>query len=151
VPRTCSWIITRLFKTVYPNGLQSYATPATTPLPSRRGSSGSLSSSATQSNAPSKSSTPKSGFFSRWIPFAPVTTVAAPGTMTNPPNGPVEELVLSGTAFGTPFLYFPAFSLNKKSRIWVIQPGAFSPTCEDQVCFQLRVIPPLNLDSTSGT
>lgn len=32
-----------------------------------------------------------------------MTPIAAPGTMANPPNGPVEELVLSGTAFGTSF------------------------------------------------
>ncbi|KAG1797508.1 outer membrane protein Iml2/Tetratricopeptide repeat protein 39 [Suillus plorans] len=85
----------KLFKTVYPNGLQSYATPATTPLPSRRGSDRSLRSSAIQSKPNTAS---KSGFFSRW--FAPPASVAAPGTMTNPPSGPVEELVLSGTAFG---------------------------------------------------
>ncbi|KAG1831847.1 outer membrane protein Iml2/Tetratricopeptide repeat protein 39 [Suillus variegatus] len=85
----------KLFKTVYPNGLQSYATPATTPLPSRRGSDRSLRSSAMQSKPTTAS---KSGFFSRW--FAPPASVAAPGTITNPPSGPVEELVLSGTAFG---------------------------------------------------
>ncbi|KAG2150637.1 outer membrane protein Iml2/Tetratricopeptide repeat protein 39 [Suillus bovinus] len=85
----------KLFKTVYPNGLQSYATPATTPLPSRRGSDGSLRSSVIQSKP---TTTPKSGFFSRW--FTPSTSIAAPGTITNPPSGPVEELVLSGTAFG---------------------------------------------------
>ncbi|KAG1865241.1 outer membrane protein Iml2/Tetratricopeptide repeat protein 39 [Suillus tomentosus] len=85
----------KLFKTVYPNGLQSYATPATTPLPSRRGSDRSLRSSAIQSKPTTAS---KSGFFSRW--FAPPASVAAPGTITNPPSGPVEELVLSGTAFG---------------------------------------------------
>ncbi|OAX38012.1 hypothetical protein K503DRAFT_866467 [Rhizopogon vinicolor AM-OR11-026] len=90
----------KLFKTVYPNGLQSYATPATTPLPSRRGSSRSLGSSATQSSVPSKSNAPKLGFFNRWIYSTPTTSIAAPGTMTNPPNGPIEELVLSGTAFG---------------------------------------------------
>ncbi|KIK39840.1 hypothetical protein CY34DRAFT_88473 [Suillus luteus UH-Slu-Lm8-n1] len=82
----------KLFKTVYPNGLQSYATPATTPLPSRRGSDGSL---VTQTNL---TTAPKSGFFSRW--FTPSNSAAAPGTITNPPSGPVEELVLSGTAFG---------------------------------------------------
>ncbi|KAG1756842.1 outer membrane protein Iml2/Tetratricopeptide repeat protein 39 [Suillus paluster] len=85
----------KLFKTVYPNGLQSYATPATTPLPSREGSVGSPGSSVTQFKLPTA---PKPGFFSRW--FAPTTSVPAPGTITNPPNGPVEELVLSGTAFG---------------------------------------------------
>ncbi|KAG1905718.1 outer membrane protein Iml2/Tetratricopeptide repeat protein 39 [Suillus fuscotomentosus] len=85
----------KLFKTVYPNGLQSYATPATTPLPSRRGSDRSLRSSAIQSKPTTAS---KSGFFSRW--FTPPASVAAPGTITNPPSGPVEELVLSGTAFG---------------------------------------------------
>lgn len=85
----------KLFKTVYPNGLQFYATPATTPLPSRKGSDGSLHSSVIQSKP---TTTLKSGFFSRW--FTPSTSVAAPGTITNPPSGPVEELVLSGTAFG---------------------------------------------------
>ncbi|KAG1731945.1 outer membrane protein Iml2/Tetratricopeptide repeat protein 39 [Suillus lakei] len=60
-----------------------------------RGSDGSLRSSVIQSKP---TAAPKSGFFSRW--FAPSSSVAAPGTITNPPSGPVEELVLSGTAFG---------------------------------------------------
>jgi hypothetical protein len=102
--RTCSSTISRLFKTVYPNGLQSYATPSTTPLPSRRGSDGSLPYSVIQSKP---TTAPKSGFFSRW--FTPSTSVAAPGTITNPPSGPVEELVLSGTAFGT-FLHTSVLS-----------------------------------------
>ncbi|KAG1827373.1 outer membrane protein Iml2/Tetratricopeptide repeat protein 39 [Suillus subaureus] len=87
--------ITRLFKAVYPDGLQFYATPATTPLPSRKGSDGSLHSSVIRSKP---TTALKSGFFSRW--FTPSTSLAAPGTITNPPSGPIEELVLSGTAFG---------------------------------------------------
>ncbi|KAG2063541.1 hypothetical protein BDR04DRAFT_1146273 [Suillus decipiens] len=82
----------KLFKTVYPNGLQSYATPATTPLPSRKGSDGSLHSSVIQSKPA------KSGFFSKLFPLS--ASVPTIGTITDTQIKPVEELVLSGTAFG---------------------------------------------------
>ncbi|KAH7923486.1 hypothetical protein BV22DRAFT_1196685 [Leucogyrophana mollusca] len=85
----------KLYKTVYPNGLDSYSTPATTPLPSRKGSNGSLQSAST-----TQSSAPRAGFFGRWSLLGPSTPAAAPGSVGNRANGPVEELILSGTAFG---------------------------------------------------
>ncbi|KAG6334988.1 hypothetical protein ID866_4102 [Astraeus odoratus] len=87
----------RLFKTLYPNGLDAYATPGNpSPMASRQPSKGSLRSAA-ESLLPVRSS----GFFARWTGFGAVSTpTPALGTPGHPLNGPVEELILSGAAFG---------------------------------------------------
>ncbi|KAF7305955.1 hypothetical protein HMN09_00749900 [Mycena chlorophos] len=113
---------TKLYKSVFPTGLDAYHTP----VPSRSPSSLSLSaasiSTASASASPSESgaSTPSSAapstssLFGRW--GASVTSLAS-STSANkaeleeqqriekyererPPNGPVEEMVVAGTAFG---------------------------------------------------
>ncbi|KAF9220192.1 hypothetical protein BS17DRAFT_788069 [Gyrodon lividus] len=87
---------TKLFKTLYPNGLDEYATPGHTPVSSPKASNPSLPSSVEQSTGSAASP----GFFARWgFPFS---TPAPPvlGTIANPPNGPLEEMILSGAAFG---------------------------------------------------
>ncbi|KAH0826932.1 hypothetical protein J3R83DRAFT_4555 [Lanmaoa asiatica] len=85
--------LSRLFKTLYPNELDEYPTPGHTPTPSRKGSIHSVRSSAAPQARPS-------GFLARWgfvsSPSAPPTL----GTKNNPPNGAIEELILSGAAFG---------------------------------------------------
>ncbi|EIW74024.1 hypothetical protein CONPUDRAFT_113920 [Coniophora puteana RWD-64-598 SS2] len=88
---------TKLYKTVYPAGLQAYSTPSTSPQPSRKPSNDSIQSSATAQSARSGGS-----FFSRWYSGSPSTKTLAPppGSAQNQATGPVEELVLSGTAFG---------------------------------------------------
>ncbi|KAL4064823.1 hypothetical protein V8B97DRAFT_1986391 [Scleroderma yunnanense] len=87
----------KLFKTLYPNGLDAYATPShSTPVPSRIPSQDGLKSST---NTPVRNP----GFFARWTGF-PFGGISTPqpivGTTVNPSNGPVEELILSGAAFG---------------------------------------------------
>ncbi|KAF8132977.1 hypothetical protein EV363DRAFT_1327081 [Boletus edulis] len=88
---------TKSFKTLYPNGLDDYATPGNTPAPSRKGSIHSIQSptarSAPQARPP--------GFLVRWG-FAPSTSVPPVlGTRNNPSTcGAIEELILSGAAFG---------------------------------------------------
>ncbi|KAI5986667.1 outer membrane protein Iml2/Tetratricopeptide repeat protein 39 [Pisolithus albus] len=88
----------KLFKTLYPNGLDAYATPSQpTPVASRRPSEGSLQYAKTTT----ATSVRTSGFFSRWTGLGALATpTPILGTITHPAYGPVEELVLSGAAFG---------------------------------------------------
>lgn len=88
--------VSRLFKTLYPNGLDEYATPGQTPMPSRQGSIHSVQGSAAHSVPQARSS----GFLARWgfAPSAPAPPML--GTKNNPSSGPIEELILSGAAFG---------------------------------------------------
>jgi hypothetical protein len=95
----------RLFKTVFPKGLDDYATPAqtpaTTPTPSHNPSSLTLDrieSSATIT-PPSSTSAPKGSFFTRWG-LSGSSTAAEVSEPVLQPEGPVEELVVSGAAFG---------------------------------------------------
>ncbi|KAH9852714.1 outer membrane protein Iml2/Tetratricopeptide repeat protein 39 [Lenzites betulinus] len=87
----------RLFKTVYPNGLEYYATPATSSANSRAAS---IRSEASGSSTPVSTSKPaRSGFFSRFTG----STLSVPQTPHVPiiaQEGSVDELILSGTAFG---------------------------------------------------
>ncbi|KAI9567191.1 outer membrane protein Iml2/Tetratricopeptide repeat protein 39 [Boletus coccyginus] len=90
---------TKLFKTIYPSGLDDYATPGHTPTPSRKGSIHNIRSSPTHPAPQARSS----GFLTRW---GFVSSTSAPptapmlGTMNNPSSGEIEELILSGAAFG---------------------------------------------------
>ena len=93
----------RLFKTLYPNGLDEYATPGQTPTPSRKGSTYSVQSSA----APSTSQSRPSGFLARWGFTSSAPPPPALGSKHNPSSGEIEELVLSGAAFGE--LLIPLF------------------------------------------
>ncbi|KAI6124716.1 hypothetical protein EDD16DRAFT_1560406 [Pisolithus croceorrhizus] len=87
----------KLFKTLYPNGLDAYATPSqATPAASRRPSERSLQYVKATPTIPVRTS----GFFARWTGLGAVTPMPVLGTITNPTNGPVEELILSGAAFG---------------------------------------------------
>ncbi|KAI6115400.1 outer membrane protein Iml2/Tetratricopeptide repeat protein 39 [Pisolithus croceorrhizus] len=87
----------KLFKTLYPNGLDAYATPSqATPAASRRPSEKSLQ----YVKATPTISVRTSGFFARWTGLGAVTPMPVLGTITNPTNGPIEELILSGAAFG---------------------------------------------------
>ncbi|KAK7693929.1 hypothetical protein QCA50_003503 [Cerrena zonata] len=82
---------TRLYKTVYPNGLDNYATPSTSKSPSPA-----PSIRSEVSTAPTKA---RSGFFSRFTG----STLSVPATNTvavTTPEGPLEELIMSGAAFG---------------------------------------------------
>ncbi|KAF8888312.1 hypothetical protein BD779DRAFT_1611355 [Infundibulicybe gibba] len=77
-----------VYKTVFPNGLDGYHTPsAGTPALSRN-----------------------SSFFGRWTGAATLAP-PSPGLQATFPDGPVEELIVSGTAFGG-FLFIFLLSLN---------------------------------------
>lgn len=92
-PYHVSHCLGRLFKTVFPGGLDNYATPATSKAASPSPSIHSDSSS-THTTTPKQ----RSGFFGRWG----ASTLSAPAAnpVTSTPDGPIEELVMSGVAFG---------------------------------------------------
>ncbi|KAH9930772.1 uncharacterized protein B0H18DRAFT_993499 [Fomitopsis serialis] len=111
----------RLYKTVYPHGLDAYATPATSPPRSNTPSVASSAASSTLSVATNNTTTPstpastisrRSGFFSR---FTGGLTASAPSSLSSSmtslsletrvhaERGSVDELILSGTAFGALF------------------------------------------------
>ncbi|RDX56360.1 hypothetical protein OH76DRAFT_379943 [Lentinus brumalis] len=87
----------KLYKTVYPNGLDEYATPAAS-APGSRAASIRSEASATGSTA-AAAKPAKSGFFSRFT-GASLAVPTAPRTPINAAEGTVDELILSGTAFG---------------------------------------------------
>ncbi|KAI5121532.1 hypothetical protein M0805_002592 [Coniferiporia weirii] len=93
---------TKLYKTVFPTGLDSYITPAASPLPSRNPSTPSLASASSSKHsaetASAASASSKGGsFFGRWAISAPASPQPKPVAQ---PEGPVEELIVSGAAFG---------------------------------------------------
>ena len=80
---------------VYPHGLDHFATPSSS-APSSRAPSIRSQASSTQASTPKPA---RSGFFSRFgsslsVPTADTTTVVST------PDGTLEELIMSGTAFG---------------------------------------------------
>ncbi|KAJ7594210.1 outer membrane protein Iml2/Tetratricopeptide repeat protein 39 [Mycena floridula] len=84
---------TKLYKTVFPNGLEGYSTPSASPSVSRKSSNPSLKSTTAL--------VPKSGFFSRWTSSASSSTLNVPDfTPDNIVEGSIEETIVSGTAFG---------------------------------------------------
>ncbi|KAH9843146.1 outer membrane protein Iml2/Tetratricopeptide repeat protein 39 [Rhodofomes roseus] len=109
---------TKLYKTVYPHGLDAYATPATSPPRSNTPSVASSAASSTLSVASTSTTTPsapasilsrRSGFFSRFTggasastpsSLSPSMTSLSLETRVHAERGSVDELILSGTAFG---------------------------------------------------
>ncbi|KAH9066161.1 hypothetical protein EDB87DRAFT_691104 [Lactarius vividus] len=98
----------KLYKIVFPNGIDAYDTPSASNASSRQGSLLSvaaqhvLTSPATPTSTVSASSK-SSGFFSR----LGLSRVATPSGATTPTSimapaedGPIEDLIVSGTAFG---------------------------------------------------
>jgi hypothetical protein len=92
----------RLHKTVFPRGIEAYSTPSTTPAPSRSASSQGLASTSSKP-APLI----KIGLFGRLVSGA-AASVAEP-RLDTPPDGPLEEMIVSGAAFGNSGLYFMSF------------------------------------------
>lgn len=87
----------RLYKTVFPAGLDDYATPASSPGPSRKPSTPSLKSSAASiDSTATTTASAKPSFFGRWGSSSSVQK----SVTVKEPQGPVEELILSGAAFG---------------------------------------------------
>lgn len=93
IPLLRSLFPTRLYKTVFPTGLDHYSTPATTPAISRNASNPNLAVPVQRSS-----------FFGRWTrPSGSMLSVPSSPSATGaslPLDGPVEELIVSGTAFG---------------------------------------------------
>lgn len=96
---------TRLYKTVFPTGLDHYSTPATTPAISRNASNPNLA-------VPIQ----RSSFFGRWArPTGSLLSVPSSPSATGaslPLDGPVEELIVSGTAFGWLITSLPMHALK---------------------------------------
>ena len=104
----------RLYKIVFPNGLDQYDTPSASNASSRQGSLLSvaahqaLASPATPTSTVSASSRSSTSFFSR----LGLSRAATPSGATTPTSvmapaedGPIEEMIISGTAFGTRLLF----------------------------------------------
>ncbi|TDL16298.1 hypothetical protein BD410DRAFT_795499 [Rickenella mellea] len=88
---------TKIYKTVFPDGVEKYATPSATPSISRKNSTPSLASVKTETTVISSKNNSKSSFFGSW--GASATSLKPPSPLIQP-EGPVEELILSGAAFG---------------------------------------------------
>ena len=105
---------TKIYKAVFPNGLNSYPTPAgtrdPTPATSRNASTANLSSLS--SSAVSAKSASKGSFFSRLTGGSAGSTPSGstlniPGTVDSTavvmPEGETEDLIVYGAAFGDSF------------------------------------------------
>ncbi|KAG6815974.1 hypothetical protein H0H87_009701 [Tephrocybe sp. NHM501043] len=92
----------KLYKTVFPNGLDAYTTPSATPAPSRKSSTPSLHSAASSTtNLPTQPAS--KSLFARFTSSTlsiPSTLRTPEGNTEIPPDGPVEDLIVAGTAFG---------------------------------------------------
>ncbi|KAH8106957.1 outer membrane protein Iml2/Tetratricopeptide repeat protein 39 [Cristinia sonorae] len=90
---------TKLYKTVYPNGLDNYATPSSS-TPSSRPASIHSQIPSTNPTTTVQAKPKSSGLFSRFgsslsVPSPPVESAGKVA-----PDGPLEELIMSGAAFG---------------------------------------------------
>ncbi|KAA1469289.1 hypothetical protein DENSPDRAFT_864071 [Dentipellis sp. KUC8613] len=101
----------KLYKTVYPNGIDQFATPAASRQPSPKPSVSSLRSQvpsvsgATPVTPGSNSNSSKSGFFGKWgstlsLPSRSVSGASSPASTYSGEDGPIEDLIMSGSAFG---------------------------------------------------
>ncbi|KAJ7290503.1 hypothetical protein C8J57DRAFT_1276000 [Mycena rebaudengoi] len=85
---------TKLYKTVFPAGLDAYRTP----VPSRKASTASLTAAA---SAGSLAPPPPKSVFARWgMSSSASLAMPAPVPVAYTPDGPVEEMIVAGTAFG---------------------------------------------------
>lgn len=76
-----------------------------------------------------------SWFLARWGFVSSTTTPPTVGTKNNPSNGAIEELILSGAAFGELLIADVPSLLNAvvESRLWAVQPRAFPSSFQSQV------------------
>jgi hypothetical protein len=82
---------------VFPKGLDAYKTPGATPVPSRRESLVDLSMSTKETPPP----TPRSGgLFGRFLGSSSSAS-SSNLSVDKPPEGPLEEMIVSGASFGT--------------------------------------------------
>ncbi|TFY74478.1 hypothetical protein EWM64_g9534, partial [Hericium alpestre] len=138
----------KLYKTVYPHGVDQYATPATSRAPSPKPSIGSLKSQATSSNISTKSyatsataapsakapsiSSSKSGFFGRWgstlsIPSRNQSRASSPALTVPAEDGPIEDLIMSGAAFESRYPSGTLWILNRVRTIGILLSASTYP------------------------
>lgn len=82
----------KIFKTVFPNGLDDYVTPSATPTISRKPSSISMATPPVSSGKP--------GFFGKWGSLTPTSSKPPSPSLSPQPEGPIDEFIVSGAAFG---------------------------------------------------
>lgn len=129
----------RLYKTVYPNGLENYATPAASTASSRAAS---IRSETSGSSSPKPA---KSGFFSRFT-GATLTVPSTPHVPIIAEEGSVDELILSGAAFGKLAVWLGYHarsyrSLQDTGRFIIVIPGLYLLlTLRSRQSFQPRVL-----------
>lgn len=92
----------RLQKTVFPRGLDAFKTPGTTPNPSRRQSVADLSITAKEAPTPP---TPKSGGLLGRFLGSSSSASSSSVSVDKPPEGPLEEMIVSGASFGSVSTY----------------------------------------------
>ncbi|GJJ12064.1 hypothetical protein Clacol_006305 [Clathrus columnatus] len=97
---------TKIYNTAFPDGVNNYATPSSSPGPSRKPSNSDINRSMSLPPLPISVSTPtlvplptRVGFFSRWNSSSKVPSVSSTPTPMEP-DGPIEELIIAGAAFG---------------------------------------------------
>ncbi|KAF8522203.1 outer membrane protein Iml2/Tetratricopeptide repeat protein 39 [Hysterangium stoloniferum] len=93
---------TRIYNVVFPDGIEAFASLSSTPVQSRQASMNdvSLLTPSTPSSTSTVPSGNRSGFFGRWIPASSKPVSPAPVSTLLPADGPVEELIIAGAAFG---------------------------------------------------
>lgn len=96
----------KLYDIAFPDGVDNYATPSSSPGPSRKPSKSEINRSMSLPPVLSSSTTPapvapipSRGWFTRWSSSSKVPSVSSPSTPLEP-DGPVEELIIAGAAFG---------------------------------------------------
>ncbi|KAH9952147.1 hypothetical protein B0H21DRAFT_817869 [Amylocystis lapponica] len=87
----------KLYKTVYPRGLDEYATPSHTAAGSRTPSVYSTASSSSAATTTTKQSSNRSGFFGRF--GASSLSVPTSTSIVVAEDGSIDELIMSGAAF----------------------------------------------------
>ena len=135
----CSIAPHRLYKTVFPTGLDDYTTPAHSPVPSRKPSTPSLHSTSSGATTPTLTAPPtKSSIFGRW--GASSLTVSKPpspaGSIDPAVDGPIEDFIVAGTAFGEQTVRYCYHVVSSRIRIWTLQPCILPSARQNQVCHQ---------------
>ncbi|KAF8498327.1 outer membrane protein Iml2/Tetratricopeptide repeat protein 39 [Gautieria morchelliformis] len=93
----------KIYKTAFPDGIDKFATPSSTPVASRQPSLLDVpqtSRDSPTSITPPSSSASRIGLFSRWSSSSSKPASRATTPVFTEPDGPVEELIIAGAAFG---------------------------------------------------
>lgn len=105
---TLMWFPNRIYHMAFPDGVDNYATPSSSPGPSRKPSKTDINRSASLPPLPLPIHTSgatlapiptRIGFFGRWNSSSKVPSISSTPTPLEP-DGPIEELIIAGAAFG---------------------------------------------------